>query len=42
LEIENQEAAQRLEEAIKKGERLLDQIQKALQEIAETQLKASF
>lgn len=39
LEAENQEAAQKLEEAVKRGERLLEQIQKALQDIAEAQLR---
>ncbi|RWS25765.1 mediator of RNA polymerase II transcription subunit 21-like protein [Leptotrombidium deliense] len=39
LELENQEAAQRLEETVKRGEKLLEQIQKALQDIAECQLK---
>ncbi|RWS16086.1 mediator of RNA polymerase II transcription subunit 21-like protein [Dinothrombium tinctorium] len=39
LEAENQEAAQRLEETVKRGEKLLDQIQKALHDIAECQLR---
>ncbi|XP_053210783.1 mediator of RNA polymerase II transcription subunit 21-like [Panonychus citri] len=39
LEAENQEAAQRLEETVAKGEKLLEQIQKALQDIAEAQLQ---
>ena len=38
LEIENQEEAQRLEETVKKGEKLLEQIQSSLQDIAESQL----
>jgi len=39
LETENQEEAQKLEEAVKRAERLLDQIQKALQDVAEAQLR---
>lgn len=39
LEAENQEAAQKLEEAVKRGERLLAQIQSALQDIAQAQLR---
>lgn len=38
LEIENQEEAQRLEETVKRGEKLLEQIQASLQDIAESQL----
>jgi mediator of RNA polymerase II transcription subunit 21 len=39
LEQENQESAQRLEETVKRGEVLLEQIQNALQDIAQSQLK---
>jgi len=39
LEQENQETAQRLEETVKRGEALLEQIQTALQDIADSQLK---
>jgi mediator of RNA polymerase II transcription subunit 21 len=39
LEDENQEAARRLEDTVKRGEKLLDQIQQALQDIAKAQLK---
>ncbi|ESO00708.1 hypothetical protein HELRODRAFT_192580 [Helobdella robusta] len=38
LETENQIAARQLEQAISKGEFLLEQIQKSLHEIAQTQL----
>ncbi|KAK3721627.1 hypothetical protein RRG08_044708 [Elysia crispata] len=38
LEIENQEAAEKLEEIIAKGEHLLKTIQKSLEEIAASQL----
>uniref|UniRef100_G3MPL6 Mediator of RNA polymerase II transcription subunit 21 n=1 Tax=Amblyomma maculatum TaxID=34609 RepID=G3MPL6_AMBMU len=38
LEVENQEAARRLEEVVQQGEALLEQIQKALHDIAESQL----
>jgi len=40
LEIENQEAAQRLQDTVAKGEALLDKIQTILSEIANSQLKA--
>lgn len=39
LETEKQEAASRLEETVKRGEKLLEQIQSALQDIAQSQLK---
>lgn len=39
LEGEKQEAAQKLEESVKRGEKLLEQIQEALQDIAQAQLK---
>lgn len=39
LENENREVAQRLEETVKRGEALLEQIQTALQDIANSQLK---
>jgi len=39
LEQENQESSQRLEETVKRGEALLDQLQTALQDIAQSQLK---
>lgn len=39
LEQENQDAARKLEEVVHKGELLLEQIQKALHDIAESQLK---
>ncbi|KAL0266275.1 UNVERIFIED_CONTAM: hypothetical protein PYX00_008867 [Menopon gallinae] len=38
LEAENQEAADRLEQVVKKGELLLEQIQNALADIAQSQL----
>ncbi|KAK6620966.1 Mediator of RNA polymerase II transcription subunit 21 [Polyplax serrata] len=38
LETENQEAADRLEQVVKKGELLLEQIQNALADIAQSQL----
>ena len=38
LEVENQEAAERLEETVHKGELLLDKIQAALEDIAQSQL----
>jgi mediator of RNA polymerase II transcription subunit 21 len=38
LEGENQDAAAKLEEVVKKGERLLDRIQDALHDIAQSQL----
>lgn len=38
LEIENQEAAERLEEIALKGEKLLGEIQSALEDIAQAQL----
>lgn len=38
LEIENQEAAERLEEIVLKGEMLLGKIQNALEDIAQAQL----
>jgi mediator of RNA polymerase II transcription subunit 21 len=39
LEQENNDSAQRLGETVKRGEELLEQIQSALQDIAESQLK---
>lgn len=39
LETEKQEAAAKLEETVKRGEKLLEQIQSALQDIAQSQLK---
>ena len=39
LETEKQEAASRLEETVRRGEKLLEQIQSALQDIAQSQLK---
>ncbi|KAL3856704.1 hypothetical protein ACJMK2_011427 [Sinanodonta woodiana] len=39
LEIENQEAAKKLEEVVAKGENLLHQIQEALNDIAHCQLQ---
>ncbi|XP_054167981.1 mediator of RNA polymerase II transcription subunit 21-like [Oppia nitens] len=39
LEQENNDSAQRLTETVKRGEELLEQIQNALQDIAESQLK---
>eukprot|EP00058_Branchiostoma_floridae_P009337 XP_002594825.1 hypothetical protein BRAFLDRAFT_85990 [Branchiostoma floridae] len=39
LEQDNQDAARKLEDVVRRGEVLLEQIQKALSEIAETQLK---
>lgn len=39
LEEENKEAAQKLEEVVKRGEIVLEQIQKALKDIAESQIK---
>ncbi|KAI1293820.1 Mediator of RNA polymerase II transcription subunit 21 [Halotydeus destructor] len=39
LETENQDAAHRLQETVSRGEKLLEQIQKALQDIAQAQLK---
>ena len=39
LEADNQEAAAKLEEAVKKGEKLLEQIQTSLQDIAQAQLR---
>lgn len=38
LEVENQEAARRLEEVVQQGEALLEQIQRALHDIAQSQL----
>lgn len=38
LEMENQEAAERLEEVVEKGEILLEKIQMALEDIAQAQL----
>lgn len=38
LEAENQEAAERLENVVKKGQDLLEQIQSALSDIAQAQL----
>ncbi|XP_074597649.1 mediator complex subunit 21 [Brevipalpus obovatus] len=38
LEVENQEATQKLEETVERGERLLKNIQKALEDIANAQL----
>lgn len=38
LEVENAEAAERLEEIVRKGEMLLDKIQSALSDIAQAQL----
>jgi mediator of RNA polymerase II transcription subunit 21 len=38
LEAENQDAAAKLEEVVKRGERLLDRIQDALHDIAQSQL----
>lgn len=38
LEQENQEAADRLEAVVKKGQELLEQIQTALSDIAQAQL----
>lgn len=40
LESENQDAANRLEEIVKKGEELLEEIQLALQDIAQAQLQS--
>ncbi|CAG2113672.1 unnamed protein product [Medioppia subpectinata] len=39
LEQENSDSAQRLTETVKRGEELLEQIQNALQDIAQSQLK---
>ena len=39
-EVENQEAAQQLQDTVAKGEALLDKIQNILSEIANSQLKA--
>ena len=39
LEIENFQAARKLEEVVEKGELLLQQVQTALSDIAQTQLK---
>lgn len=38
LEVENQDAAERLEEVVKRGEALLEKIQSALSDIAQAQL----
>lgn len=38
LETENQEAAERLEMVVRRGQELLEQIQKALSDIAQAQL----
>lgn len=38
LEAENQEAAERLEAVVRRGQDLLEQIQKALSDIAQAQL----
>ena len=38
LEVENQDAAAKLEEVVKQGERLLERIQDALHDIAQSQL----
>lgn len=38
LELENQDAARRLEDVVQQGEALLEQIQQALHDIAESQL----
>ena len=39
LEVENDQAARNLEQIVKSGEHLLEQIQQALSDIAQTQLK---
>ena len=39
LEIENQEAAQNLDEVVKRGEQLLQKIQEAQHDIAQVQLQ---
>ncbi|KAL5016178.1 hypothetical protein ScPMuIL_005767 [Solemya velum] len=39
LELENQEAARRLEDSVRKGEILLEQVQGALHDIAQCQLR---
>ena len=39
LEVENREAAAKLEKAVERGEKLLEQIQSALQDIAQSQLR---
>jgi mediator of RNA polymerase II transcription subunit 21 len=39
LEIDNRQAAKELEEAVKRGEKLLEQIQSSLQDIAQAQLR---
>lgn len=39
LEQENQDAARRLEEVVRRGDVLLDQIQQALHDIAQSQLE---
>lgn len=38
LELENQEAGERLEEVVKRGEALLEQVQASLADIAQSQL----
>ncbi|XP_063697706.1 mediator of RNA polymerase II transcription subunit 21 [Culicoides brevitarsis] len=42
LEVENQAAAERLEEVVRKGEMLLEQIQSALSDIAQSQIESKF
>lgn len=39
LEVDNDQAARNLEQVVKTGEDLLEQIQQALSDIAQTQLK---
>lgn len=39
LEQDNQEAAERLEEVVRRGEALLEKIQEALADIAQSQLE---
>ncbi|CAM6031655.1 unnamed protein product [Sphagnum compactum] len=42
LEAENQAAADKLEEVVKKGEMLLEKIQSALNDIAQSQIESKF
>lgn len=42
LEIENQESAEKLEEVVRKGELLLEKIQAALSDIAQSQLDMQY
>lgn len=42
LEAENQQAAEKLEEVVRKGELLLEKIQSALSDIAQSQIESKF